>query len=42
MEQDIINDYNLRITAASQEADKYKTLVNTYSFMRLGVIGLIL
>jgi hypothetical protein len=42
MEQDILNDYQQRVTAANLQADKYKKLVNTYSFMRLGVIGLIL
>ena len=41
MEQDTINDYQQRITAAQQEIDKYKKLINTYSFMRLGVIGLL-
>lgn len=41
MEQDILNYYQQRITASQQEIDKYKKLINTYSFMRLGVIGLL-
>src|SRR6202012_1354556 len=41
MEQDIINDYQQRLTAAQQQVDNYKRLINTYSFMRLGVIGLL-
>ena len=41
MEQDIINDYNLRISAANAEVNKYKKLINIYSFLRLGLIGLL-
>ena len=41
MEQDIINDYNLRIHAANAEVNKYKKLINTYSFLRLGLIGVL-
>jgi DNA mismatch repair ATPase MutS len=41
MEQDIINDYNTRVTAANQQVSKYKKLINTYSFLRLGLIGLL-
>jgi len=41
MEQDIINDYNLRINAANAEINKYKKLINIYSFLRLGLIGLL-
>jgi len=41
MEQDIIKDYQQRIAAAQQQVDNYKKLINTYSFMRLGVIGLL-
>jgi hypothetical protein len=40
MEQAIINDYQQRVTAAQKEADKYKDLINFYSFMRLGLAGL--
>lgn len=40
MEQDIINDYKTRSEAALQEVSKYKKLVNTYSFMRLGIFAL--
>ncbi|WP_158991524.1 DNA mismatch repair protein MutS [Mucilaginibacter sp. L196] len=41
MEQDTINNYNLRITAANAEVNKYKKLINIYSFLRLGLIGLL-
>ena len=41
MEQDIINDYNLRINAANAEVNKYKRRINIYSFLRLGLIGLL-
>jgi len=40
VEQDIINDYKTRSEAALQEVSKYKKLVNTYSFMRLGIFAL--
>lgn len=36
----IIDNYRQGIVAAQQEADKYKKLINTYSFMRLGVFAL--
>jgi hypothetical protein len=42
MEQDIINDYNLRIQTANAEVSKFKKLINTYSFLRLGLIGLLM
>lgn len=41
MEQDIINDYNQRASAAQQEAAKYKKLANTYSLLRLSIFALI-
>jgi hypothetical protein len=41
MEQDIINDYNQRASAAQQEAVKYKKLANTYSLLRLSIFALI-
>ncbi|WP_461451499.1 MutS-related protein [Mucilaginibacter sp.] len=41
MEQDILNDYTQRITTAKAEVDKYKKLINTYSFLRLGLIALL-
>jgi hypothetical protein len=41
MEQDTINNYNLRIDAANAEVNKYKKLINIYSFLRLGLIGLL-
>ena len=41
MEQDIINDYQQRAVLASQEAAKYKQLVNTYSLLRLSIFALI-
>ncbi len=41
MELDIINDYQQRIVAAQQQVDNYKKRINAYSFMRLGVIGLL-
>jgi len=40
MEQDIINNYRQRVLNAQEQVSKYKKLVNTYSFMRLGVFGL--
>ncbi|MEO6850663.1 MAG: DNA mismatch repair protein MutS [Mucilaginibacter sp.] len=42
MEQDIINDYRQRATDAQTEADKYAKLANTYSFLRLGIFGMII
>ena len=39
MKQDIINDYQQRITNAQQQVNKYKKLVNTYSLMRLGLFA---
>ncbi len=41
MEQDTINNYNIRINAANAEINKYKRLINIYSFLRLGLIGLL-
>ena len=40
MEQDIINEYQQHISVANERVDKYKSLVNTYSFMRLGLFAL--
>jgi hypothetical protein len=37
VEQNIINNYRARVEAASQQVNKYKKLVDQYSFMRLGV-----
>jgi DNA mismatch repair ATPase MutS len=42
MYQDIITDYNNRATAAQREADKYHKLINTYSFIRLGIFILLI
>ncbi len=39
---DIISDYQNRVTAAQQETDKYRKLINTYSFTRLGVFVLLI
>jgi len=41
MEQDIINNYQQRATLAQQQADKYKYLANTYSFLRLSIFLLL-
>lgn len=40
MQQNIIDQYRQGITAAQHEVSKYKRLINTYSFMRLGVFAL--
>ena len=40
-QQDIINDYRTRAELAQQEANKYKTLSNTYSFLRLSSFALL-
>lgn len=40
MEQNIINDYEARVTAASEQAENYKKLLNTYSLYRLGIFAL--
>jgi len=40
VEQDIISEYSERVDLAQLEADKYKQLANTYSFLRLGVFAL--
>ena len=40
MEQNIINDYSARVTAASEQAENYKKLLNTYSLYRLGIFAL--
>jgi DNA mismatch repair ATPase MutS len=42
MEQDILNNYTQRITATKAEVDKYKKLINTYSFLRLGLIAVLI
>lgn len=39
MTPDIIKDYQHRITEATQQADKYKTLSENYSLLRLVVFG---
>lgn len=39
MEQDIIDHYKNNAQQASQEADKFKKLVDTYSLMRLGIFA---
>src|ERR1700757_1795361 len=41
MEQAILNDYQQRASLAQQEVNKYKTLVNTYSFLRLSIFVLL-
>ncbi len=41
MEQDIINDYEQRVTLAQHEVDKYEKLINKYSLMRLVVFALV-
>jgi len=41
MEQDILNDYQQRASLAHEEANKYKTLVDTYSFLRLSIFVLL-
>jgi len=40
VEQNIINDYSARVTAASEQAENYKKLLNTYSLYRLGIFAL--
>ena len=40
MEQDIINDYRRRVSAANQEAEKFKKLANNYSLYRLVAFGI--
>jgi hypothetical protein len=40
MEHDIINDYTTRISDANVQVSKYKRLINTYSFLRLGLFAL--
>ncbi|MDB5134504.1 MAG: mutS 5 [Mucilaginibacter sp.] len=42
MEQDIINNYNSRVSNAGVQADKYQKLANTYSLLRLSVFGLLI
>ena len=42
MEQDILNDYSKRMAAANMEISNYKKLINTYSFMRLGIFALMI
>jgi ABC-type multidrug transport system fused ATPase/permease subunit len=40
MSQLIIADYQQRVNAAQAEIDKYTSLINTYSFLRLGIFAL--
>ena len=40
MEQDIINNYKQQSAQAQQQVSNYKKLINTYSFMRLGIFAL--
>ncbi|MGZ3756842.1 MAG: MutS-related protein [Mucilaginibacter sp.] len=40
-QQDIINDYQTRAELAQQQANKYKKLSNTYSFLRLSSFALL-
>jgi hypothetical protein len=40
MEQDVINDYQQRLSVAQQQVSKYKNLVNIYSLSRLVVFGM--
>jgi len=42
MEQDIIQHYTRESAAAQSQVDKFKRLVNVYSFIRLGVFVLLL
>jgi DNA mismatch repair ATPase MutS len=41
MQQNITDHYKQRIDAAQQEISKYKSQINTYSFMRLGIFALV-
>jgi DNA mismatch repair ATPase MutS len=41
MEQNILNDYTQRISIADAQVSKYKKLINTYSFLRLGLMALL-
>jgi len=41
MEHYILNNYTQRITAADAQVSKYKKLINTYSFLRLGLMALL-
>jgi hypothetical protein len=41
MNQHITTDYQNRANAAQAEADKYQRLINTYSFIRLGIFILL-
>jgi hypothetical protein len=40
MNDAIIEDYKQRIAQAQQQIDKYSKLINTYSFLRLGIFAL--
>ena len=40
MEQHILSDYQGRVKAAAEQANKYKELLNTYSLYRLGIFAL--
>src|SRR4051794_35680928 len=42
MNEDILQDYSHRAASAQNEADKFKRLVNLYSFMRLGIFIMLL
>jgi hypothetical protein len=42
MEQDILNNYRQKIAIAQQQANKYKSLANTYSLLRLIIFALII
>lgn len=42
MEQDIINDYQQRVTSAQKQVKEYKDQINTYSFMRLFLVVLLI
>jgi DNA mismatch repair ATPase MutS len=41
MDQQVINDYQNRVNAAQNEADRYQKLITQYSFTRLGVFVLL-
>ncbi|TSD67800.1 DNA mismatch repair protein MutS [Inquilinus sp. KBS0705] len=42
MDQNIVKAYEHAAAEAKQTADKYKTLANTYSLLRLGIFGLMI